>query len=94
MPSTNFPTTCYQQDGHCWSDEEDGSDSSDSECEEGHLAEVPSATPGIWFSCPICRFRMTQVNMCLFCEVCLATTNHLVWITLFELVEYYNTNRH
>lgn len=93
MPSVNFPITYDQEDGYCWSDEDDGSDSSDSECEEGPLAEVPSAKPGVWFSCPVCTSRMTQVNMCLVCEVCLATTNNLVWVSLFELQEYYNTNR-
>jgi hypothetical protein len=95
MPSINFPIL-YNQDGRdCWSDEDDGSDCEccERECEEGPLAEVPSATPGVWFSCPICSSRMTQVNMCLLCEVCLATTNHLVWVSLFELEEYYNSNR-
>jgi hypothetical protein len=85
MPSINFPTTYEQSSGECWSDEDDGSD-----CECGECCKVPLL---VWFSCPICSSRMTQVNMCLLCEVCLATTNHLVWVSLFELEEYYNSNR-
>jgi hypothetical protein len=96
MPSINFPTTYDQNGGECWSDEDDGSDCECGECgesEDAPLAEVPSAIPGVWFSCPFCSSRMTQVNMCLLCEVCLATTNHLVWVSLFELEEYYNSSR-
>jgi hypothetical protein len=96
MPSINFPITYDQDGGECWSDEDDGSDCECGECgesEEGPLDGNPSATPGVWFSCPICSSRMTQVNMCLLCEVCLATTNNLVWVSLFELQEYSNSNR-
>lgn len=98
MPSIHRPSNYIQESGHCYEDDDTGSDCSCPACEgendesEVILSELP--TP-IAFTCPwpTCGNRMIYGDGYWVCAVCMIERGNLVWASAEELVAYYRRAR-